>query len=169
LHPSRRIRLLAATLHGSLLHIPSLRSSLLANVRGELSSDDASTVLGAWCLLAHDVDRAVAAAGRLSWASNASLLISAPELQRALFGLVQRAVPDPTGAYAYVNPPPPVPPVQQGRGAKGRQQQQPVKKPTAPEETRKDDDEEHLDDRKARLRIGALGALAWILGACLLL
>jgi hypothetical protein len=91
---------------------------------------------------------------------------------------VQRTALDPAGIYEYLNPPPPIAatggdlPWKKGKG-------QPSGKLSAAATPRKDDSgtltprsktdeqEESEQDRKARLRISALGAMRWIFGMLL--
>ena len=87
---------------------------------------------------------------------------------------VQRTTLDPAGIYEYLNPPPPIAtggdlPWKKGKG-------QPSGKLSAAATPRTDDSgtltprskideqEESEQDRKARLRISALGAMRWIFG-----
>lgn len=66
-HPSRRIRHLAASLHALLLEIPDVRINFFAFLREVGRELQVSQILGSWCLSAWDIDRAVAARGTRSW------------------------------------------------------------------------------------------------------
>ncbi|EMD34704.1 hypothetical protein CERSUDRAFT_116892 [Gelatoporia subvermispora B] len=176
LHPSRRIRLLAVGLHTSLLHLtPAIRDQIFFQLREVASHDQAEYILGAWCLAAHDVDRQVASYARESWtvfvsfsgsssdqADSAKLVLDATLLPR-IWDFIHRTILDPGGVYLYINPPqpdapPPLPPhARKGTRPVPRKDEEPVR--AKPEE-----EEEGEQDRQARLRIGALGAAAWLLG-----
>lgn len=173
LHPSRRLRLLAVGLHTSLLQIPDLRKETFFQIREVASSDHAESILGSWCLTAHDADRQVSSHARESW--NRYVATSgAPEdklvLDETLFPrlweFVQRTLLDPAGVYLYLNPPQPVMPTPaqsrrgSGRGTPVRKDDEAVPRPKAEE------DEEEEQDRKARLRVGAFGATEWVLSGC---
>ncbi|CAL1708694.1 unnamed protein product [Somion occarium] len=188
LHPSRRIRLLAVGLHASLLSCPSpIPDQLLFFLQEVADADQAEYILGSWRMAAHDVDRQVSAYARQSWdrflsvslapsvspkpadeayiesAKQLKLLLDAASFAR-IVGFIQRVLLDPGGVYLYVNPPQPapqLPTVQRGKGGKSAQ---PVRKDAEPVSRAKpDEEEEKVDDRNARLRIGAFGAAEWIL------
>lgn len=101
-----------------------------------------------------------------------SKLVLEGEFVTGLLSFVQRAVIDPTGLYLYLNPTQATvgPQVQtgagSGRSARGRGQIQ-VKReePVEVEVERKVEiDEESETDRRARLRIGGLGVLQYLMG-----
>ncbi|KAF9818038.1 hypothetical protein IEO21_02999 [Rhodonia placenta] len=180
LHPSRRIRLLAVGLHSSLLHLPRvLTDALLYAITDGVSSDNAEYIIGAWCTAAHDVDRQVSLLARQSWVRSVSLSSAVPEqklllegaLLQQLWGYTHRTLLDPSGVYAYVNPPQAVahpPSVHQGRRGSGRAPPTPVRKDRDEEASaraRTEEEEENELDRNARLRIGACGAAEWIINA----
>ncbi|KAI0646534.1 hypothetical protein C8Q79DRAFT_910042 [Trametes meyenii] len=173
LHPSRRIRLLAVGLHTSLLQISDLRKELFFQIREVVTSDQAESILGAWCLAVHDVDRQVSSYARESWNKNITTAETSGDglrLDETLFprlwDFVQRTLLDPSGVYLYLNPPQPVVPTPassrrgSGRGTPVRKDNEIISRPKA------DEDEENELDRKARLRVGAFGATEWILSGC---
>jgi hypothetical protein len=91
----------------------------------------------------------------------------------ALFAFVQRALLDPLALHAYLNPVQVSVDVSVPRTIRGK----PVSTVSAATQTRRTDtesmarakgeiEEESEMNRRARLRIGALGALQWILGTC---
>jgi hypothetical protein len=171
-HPSKRIRALAATAHAALLARPAVRTTLLTHLRDAAPAADAATVLGAWLLAAHDADRQVAAAARRTWTActrvgdgaDTLLQLDAAQLA-ALLAFVQRAAMDPAGAYTDINPPPPAyAPPPQPHVKKGAKPPPPPPKREEEPRARADEDEELAQDRAARLRTGALGALGWIAG-----
>ncbi|KAJ7199225.1 hypothetical protein GGX14DRAFT_468328 [Mycena pura] len=134
-HPQRRIRLITASIHAALLHVPLLRGPLI---------DDASDMAaGTWALAAHDVDRTVAA------------VASADPATPALFSFLERTLMHPDALYTELNPPPPPapPPPSAGKRPIGVVQQQ------QPPRIKADELEESEPDRRARLRIAAFGAL----------
>ncbi|KAI0371298.1 hypothetical protein BV20DRAFT_1035310 [Pilatotrama ljubarskyi] len=172
LHPSRRIRLLAVGLHTSLLQIPDLRTEIFFQIREVATSDHAESILGAWCLAVHDVDRQVSSYARESWTRYVSTTQTSGDkllLDEALFPrvweFVQRTLLDPGGVYLYLNPPQPAMPTPapsrkgSGRGTPVRKDDETSARPKA------DEDEENEQDRKARLRVGAFGATEWVLNA----
>jgi hypothetical protein len=177
LHPSRRLRLLTTNTHSALLALPLLRTQLLFTLRETASSDQSEAVLGTWCLAAHDADRPVAAAGKRSWVDFVSFpTASAPserklllndELAAPLLAFVQRTALDPAGVHTWLNPPPPVVASLPTPAKKGARPVPIVKKVDEGAGARRaEEDEEALTDRNARLRIGALGALVWLIGTC---
>ncbi|TFK41660.1 hypothetical protein BDQ12DRAFT_678315 [Crucibulum laeve] len=170
-HPSRRVRFLTATLHTSLLHLPPVRDQIFFYLRESASTAQLEAILGTWCIAAHDVDRSVASATLKAWKDAISYPGSPDTADRfvlndnprsSLVSFVQRTALDPSGAYAYLNPAPPVVstpiPKKSGRGLP------PVQK-AEPESTRSkaEEMEESESDRRARLRVGALGAIRWVL------
>ncbi|KAI0824805.1 hypothetical protein BC628DRAFT_1321461 [Trametes gibbosa] len=170
LHPSRRLRLLAAGLHTSLLQIPNLRREIFFQIREVASSDHAESILGSWCLAAHDADRQVSSYARESWIRYVTTSTETEDklvLDEALFprvwDFVQRTLLDPAAVYLYVNPSQPVAqtPAQSrrgsGRGTPVRRDVELVARPKT------DEDEEDEQDRRARLRVGAFGATEWVL------
>ncbi|KAI0777188.1 hypothetical protein BD413DRAFT_171550 [Trametes elegans] len=172
LHPSRRIRLLAVGLHASLLQIADLRKEVLFQLREVVTSDQAESVLGAWCLAVHDVDRQVSSFARESWSryvtitgqSDAKIVLDETLFPR-LWEFVQRTLLDPGGVYLYLNPPQPALPTP-AASRKGSGRGTPVRKDDETSlRTKADEDEENEQDRKARLRIGAFGATEWVLNA----
>ncbi|PIL27721.1 hypothetical protein GSI_10874 [Ganoderma sinense ZZ0214-1] len=173
IHPSRRIRLQAIGLHSSFLQIPNLRNQIFFQIREVLSSDQTESVLGSWCLAAHDADRQVSSFARDAWhryvstseSSPDKLLLDASLLPR-LWEFAQRTLLDPAGVYLYINPPQPVIPVSTP-GKKGSGRGTPVRRDPEPASPRAkaDEDEENEQDRKARLRVGAFGATEWVLNA----
>ncbi|KAI8986673.1 hypothetical protein BD414DRAFT_460911 [Trametes punicea] len=172
LHPSRRIRLLAVGLHSSILQIADLRKEIFFHICEVATSDQAESILGAWCLAVHDVDRQVSSFARDSWsryvttaeASESKLLLDASLFSR-LWEFVQRTLLNPGGVYLYLNPPQPTVPTPapsrrtSGRGTPVRKEDETSARPRTEEE------EENEQDRKARLRIGAFGATEWVLNA----
>lgn len=165
LHPSRRIRLLSGELHSLLLALPGVKSALFTVIR-DAEEERQETLIGSWCLLAHDIENQISSTVLPSWEDNfgpkvdprseGSLLIqgTAP----ALISFIRQTIFDPLGAYSVVNPIQPsidTKPVKKGAKSQPRVQ--------APPETPSTDEE--LDaERKARLRAGALGSVKYVLG-----
>lgn len=120
-------------------------------------------------MLAHDVDVQVSASIRRSWDQSVSTdpaksdaLALDDRLLPSLLTFVQRVILDPAGAYNDINPIQPltdVIPLKKGVGKR-----QPIAQPRK-EEPRPNSEEEFEteQERKARLRIGAMGALRWML------
>jgi hypothetical protein len=171
-------------LHASFLRISVVRDQILFFLQETASPSQTETILGAWSLAAHDVDRAVATTALKAWketilslsevkegsTSSGEQLVLDDNLLSSIGAFVQRTALDPAGIYEYLNPPPPTSgdlPWKKGKG-------QPSGKFSAAATPRKDDSgtltprsktdeqEESEQDRKARLRISALGAMRWI-------
>jgi hypothetical protein len=123
-------------------------------------------------MAAHDVDRQVSSDATKSWKDAISRteqpgkLPLDETLTGYLLAFVQKVLLDPGAVYLYLNPlqlmVAPTPP----RKVSGRSTPIPVKKEIADPMARAkiDEDEESEQDRKARLRVGALGAIGWMLG-----
>lgn len=121
-------------------------------------------------MAAHDADRQLSAFGLKSWDDSISLrdvggkLFLNHTLLESLLSFVQRVLLDPKGVYTYLNPTPPViidSPRISGRSALAMSS---TKREEAERPKGESSDEESESDRKARLRIGAFGALKWTLG-----
>lgn len=188
-HPSRRIRLLAVGLHTTLLTLPPANAAFLALLP---DADNLEALLGTWCAAAHDVDRQVAMFARRSWTTfvascrhfgdaEAEWDTGGTKLRRsdgmtAVIAWTSRVALDPGSAYAYLNPAAVAPeqpahPTYQPKGGRVQRVQPPPKKSGVAE--REDagrgkggEEEEDVKDRDARMRIAALGALAWLVGEC---
>ncbi|EIN09055.1 hypothetical protein PUNSTDRAFT_102600 [Punctularia strigosozonata HHB-11173 SS5] len=183
---SRRVRLLAAGLHDSLLRLLPAFDALLFFFREAAAPDHLEALLGTWCAATHDVDRQVALQASRSWAHFVSASSSAAKhlddgVYASLLAWTTKVVLDPGGAHAYLNPVSSVAPSeaaspvpqrgqQQRRGQQGSgraAQQRPGTLTPTTEGTRakSEADEEKGQDRDARLRIGGLGALGWIINS----
>lgn len=144
-------------------------------------------------MASRDVDRQVASYARRSWTDCISIpvpispetepdvdepkeqdkskLVLEGEFVTGLLSFVQRAVMDPAGLYLYLNPVqvavahPSHPHHGAGRSNRGRGPVQ-VKREEREVEVEKkiDVDEESEVDRRARLRIGGLGVLQYLIG-----
>jgi hypothetical protein len=140
-------------------------------------------IFGALFLASHDVDRSVATVASKVWekivsttpgdAATSGNRISLDDTTRSsLVSFIQRAALDPNGVYTSFNPvaPPPtltVHPYQSKKGSiKGSQVSTPKRDDAGDQTPRSkiDEQEESEQDRVARLRIGALGAMRWLLG-----
>lgn len=189
LNPSRRIRLIAVTLHSSFLSIPDVHDRLLFFLQELASSSQIENILGTWCLAANDIDRSVASIAFKTWeetfvttppttgdSSTPNTHIFLDEIARSsLTSFVQRAALDPGGIYLYFSPvapsvpPPIIHPYQSKKGsAKGSLVSTPRRDDGDQTPRSKTDEQEESDqDRNSRLRIGALGAAKWLLGSSL--
>ncbi|KAI0056618.1 hypothetical protein BV25DRAFT_1995499 [Artomyces pyxidatus] len=190
LHASRAIRQRAAALHAALLGVPRLHEQIYFYLREVASEDQAENIIGSWCMAGRDIDRAVAA--RIALDKNISVvdspnkLVVQGTLLASLLSFVQRAVLDPAGLYLYLNPvfatAPSTPSTPHRNSpnpakmmAKTQKQRAAVRTASPRIPSKRDDDEEvgvrqraDIDeesetDRKARLRVGGLGVLQWIL------
>ena len=155
------------------MQIPTLRKQLFFQLHEVVSSDQAESILGSWCLAVHDVDRQVSSFAKEAWtryvstrdASEEKLPLDSTRLAR-LWEFVQRTLLDPVGVYLYINPPQPAIPIVT-TGKKGSGRGTPIKKDDeASTRAKTDEDEEKEEDRKARLRVGAFGATEWVLSGC---
>ena len=125
-------------------------------------------------MAAHDVDRQVSYQTFESWneatgtgEKETGKLVLDGTLSSSLLVFIQKSLLDPGQVYLDLNPAPPVviaPPTTKKVG--GRTVAVPSMKREDSDVTRSkgEGDEESEQDRKARLRVGALGALIWILG-----
>ena len=187
INPSRRIRLVSATLQSSFLQIKEVNDQFVFFLRETASSSQLENILGALLLASQDVDRPVAAivskvwenviaaTSRTAYGPSSSLKrISLDDTTRSsLTSFIQRAVLDPNGIYTLFNPvAPPAPslvvhPFQSKTGSLNGSQVPTPRKDDGGDQTPRskiDEQEENEEDRVARLRIGALGALRWLLG-----
>jgi len=186
INPSRRIRLAAVTLQSSFLQIQEVHDQLLFFLRETASSSQLENILGAFFLASNDVDRSVAAISSRVWekiavsisknaaGSSSAKRISLNDTTRSLLtSFIQRAALDPNGVYTSFNPVAPAAPSLMGHShqpkkgsVKGSQAPTPRRDDGGDETPRSkiDEQEESEQDRTARLRIGALGALKWLLG-----
>ncbi|KAF8899801.1 hypothetical protein CPB84DRAFT_1780009 [Gymnopilus junonius] len=171
INPSRRVRLLAASLHASLLQIPLVREQVLFFLRESSSTSQLENILGTWCLATYDVDRSVSGIASGSWkaiitteSTDADHLHLNENLFSFLNSFVQRVALDPAGVYNYLNPlpPPPLPPTTSAK--KGNAKLSTPRRDDGDQTPRskQDEQEESEQDRRARLRIAALGAIRWI-------
>ncbi|KAG6330843.1 hypothetical protein ID866_8246 [Astraeus odoratus] len=136
-HPARRIRLLAASLQVSLIHLPPTRSALVHWAQDRASQAELDTVLGTWAILVHDVDRGVARVGERAFtdfvggppnptsASRLPCLALTQPILISLLDFAHNAALDPAALHAALNPVavPVVPPVihiGSGKGAQGK-------------------------------------------------
>ncbi|KAF5370318.1 hypothetical protein D9758_006910 [Tetrapyrgos nigripes] len=169
LHPSRRIRSLAAGLHSSFLHIPSVKDQILFSLTDLLDEDQVSSIVGTWCITVHDIDRAVSSSSSELWNRHlVPLLTSDSPLLKSLESFIRRAILDPHGVYVYLNPAPPsapaLPPGRKGPGGRPLPTSRSgTETPEGAERSKADALEESEMDRRARIRVGALGSMRWIL------
>ena len=165
LHHSRRIRLLSGGLHPLLLALPGIKTRLFTLIR-DLEGERQETVIGSWCLLAHDIESQVSLTALPSWEENfgpgvdpgaeGALLIR--ETAPALISFIRQSIFDPLGAYSLVNPIQPsidTKSVKKGAKPQPRVQGPPETPPI---------DEEPEGERKARVRAGSLGSVKYVLG-----
>ncbi|KAG6901384.1 hypothetical protein C0995_012648 [Termitomyces sp. Mi166 len=126
-HPSRRLRLLAASVHLSLVQLDPVRDHLLFLLP---DSPNLETLIGTWSIAAHDIDKQVSATALKSWLD---VFTTTESHLPPLIAFVHRTILDPRAVYTALNPIQP------------------------------DEHEESDTDRKARLRVGALGAVRRII------
>lgn len=177
-NPSRRVRVLSASLHAALLQIPPVRDQILSLLRESLPESQLESILGTWCLATHDVDRQVSTTATKVWKEiistqeSSTTLLFTGKLQSMVSTFVQRVALDPTGVYEYLNPLPP-PPQQTHATSNKRGPHKPAGKGSAVStphhdegdttpRSKLDEQEESEPDRRARMRIGALGAIRWL-------
>ncbi|TRM62271.1 hypothetical protein BD626DRAFT_558116 [Schizophyllum amplum] len=143
LHSSRRIRVQAVSLHASLLQTQDIREHTIMHVNEIADPDQRERIVGALCMAAHDVDRIVASTSTRTWTACVKLTAEGAEWDNTAIAvdisntlpLPRRALFDPEGAFNA---------------------EQAVTT-TDPAET------EAAEDMRARLRVGALGSLRWII------
>lgn len=165
IHPSRRIRLLSGGLHSLLLTLPDVKSALFTLIR-DVEEERQETLIGSWCLLAHDVENQISSIVLPSWEENfgpgadagAEGVLLIRETSSALISFIRHTIFDPLGAYSAVNPIQPS--IDTKPIKKGVKPQPRVQAPLEPPST-----EEELDaERRARLRAGALSSVKYVLG-----
>ncbi|KAH7909880.1 hypothetical protein BJ138DRAFT_1154228 [Hygrophoropsis aurantiaca] len=174
-HPARRIRVLAAGLHLALLRISPVRDAMIFFVQESATTDQAEALLSTWCMLPYDLDRQVSSLGSRSWGDMISAtpeqkngtLVLDPSHINIVLSFIQRTLLDPNGIYTYLNPIPAAsqPQAASARKSGGRFVPAPLKEEQESNRTKSEHDEESLQDRNARLRFSAFGALRWILEA----
>ncbi|EGO03442.1 hypothetical protein SERLA73DRAFT_101568 [Serpula lacrymans var. lacrymans S7.3] len=167
-HPARRIRLLAASLHASLLRIQPVREATVGFIQESATIEHVESLLGTWCMSSYDIDRQVASFGQKSWSytfssqrENDRVVIDMDKLQ-TITSFIQKALLDPNGIYLYLNP---VPPVAAPPAKKPGSRPMPASKSDNVEHNRSraEGEEESEMDRNARLRVSAFGAFRWML------
>ncbi len=177
--------MVAVTLQSSFLQIQEVHDQFLFFLRETASSSQLENILGAFFLASYDVDRSVAAISSRVWgkivvptSENAAGTSSAKPIslddttRSSLTSFIQRAALDPNGVYTSFNPVAPSAPSLMSHShhsKKGsiKESQVPTPRRDDGDETPRskiDEQEESEQDRTARLRIGALGALKWLLG-----
>ena len=126
-------------------------------------------------MAAQDIDRQVSEAASKSWNSAVTTTVDAQskhqlglegELLGSLITFIQNATLDPLRVYAYLNPAPPVappPPVHRKSGT--RPTPAPARQEVDQSPRAKSDEVEESDqDKEARIRYGAIGAIRWVIG-----
>lgn len=138
----------------------STHAALLPVLLSDNAPIDMVPLLGPWCMLAHDVDRAVAIAARPAWDAHGASLFARGDYEReTLDEFVARAAMDPAAVYAELNPSPPAPPPAPAK--RGIASTSAIASPELRDKA--EGEEEAPADRAARLRVGALGALGWLI------
>ena len=144
---------------------------------------ESKLILGAWLLSAYDVDRSVRREALQNWENFVSTKTASPDdyhvkthldleghgLLDTLCDFSSHALFNTDDIFLEIFPPAPVAPPLPSKG--GSQRRDLGKQQTLPpglsleESTRKSLVDEEADaDRRARLRVGSLGALRWLLG-----
>ncbi|KAF5380135.1 hypothetical protein D9615_006188 [Tricholomella constricta] len=165
IHPSRRVRLLAAGAHLSFLQISPVRDQILLSLREIAPPSQIESILGTWYLAAHDIDKSVSSAALKAWVDTISFdsgrdhLVLDDRFLPPLVAFIQKTILDPNGVYLYLNPAPPKAPLPPPK--KGSRKEDPEAASRSKSEELEEDDQ----DRKARLRISGLGAIRRIIGA----
>lgn len=109
-------------MHLNLLKVPEVRAQVLYYLQEVATSETLESVLGTWCVLAHDIDKLASSIGTEAWNSfvrycpgrsveeplldasaEAYFLLDATS-RHTLFGFLQRTALDPLGVYTYLNP-----------------------------------------------------------------
>jgi len=155
------VRLIAVTLHASFLQIPNVKEQIILFLRETGSASQIESILGTWCLAAHDVDRQVAAIASKIWNET---ITSDETINTSLESFVQRAILDPSGVFTYLNPMPPPAPLPPVKRVGGKVTAASTPGGDQTPRSKVDEQEENEQDCRARFRIAALGASRWILG-----
>ncbi|TDL24483.1 hypothetical protein BD410DRAFT_785971 [Rickenella mellea] len=179
LSSSHRIRLLTAGLHFSILLIPQLREQIVYQIAEVMPSSQAESVLGSWFLATHDVDRQVSHQSKKSWdllvsigsapESTSGHLILEQSRRDLLISFLQRALLDPSSLYTNLNPvqpafiPSPLPGPRKGPARQAATQPSKHADQEAPVRSKPDEEDESEEDRRGRLRCGALGGMKWFI------
>lgn len=172
--------------------MPEVRADIFSFLRESGPEAQVSHILGSWCLSGWDIDRGVAARGIKSWndaiavRQNESGYVqdsSRPEVSQFVlndFTLARSVLPfiitttlEPSSTFSALNPsssaasshletPIQVDPTSRGIGSAARREISGAE--PKPFTSRLDDDPESVEDRNARLRVAAMGALKWIFG-----
>lgn len=178
MHPSRRIRDLAAIIQALLINLPHVKSEIVAFVDHQGSESDITRVLGCWCLSRWDVDKYIASQARTSWDRTIRLegpkRIAEEDVDKTLYVYLNTSrmasdllpflitcVMDPSATFLALYPSSSNPPPPNFRGNHSHLKVPAVSKATG--EPRAEEEQEPLEDRNARIRTSALHALGWIL------
>ncbi|KAJ3986996.1 hypothetical protein F5890DRAFT_1406039 [Lentinula detonsa] len=162
LHASKRIRLATASVHRSFISIPAVSDQIKLQL--ETDSSESADAIGTWSLATNDVDPVVANVAAESWRQFAG---NSPSLlcREQITSYAQRAILDPGGLYAYVNPalPSPSPPPTKGKStpltAKVSEDTSDLQQPQGSDGLQSDSLETDTD-RDARIRVAGIGSLA---------
>jgi len=108
--------------HLNLLKVPEVRAQVLYYLQEVATSETLESVLGTWCVLAHDIDKLASSIGTEAWnsfvrycpghfveeplmdASAEAYFLLDTTSRHTLFGFLQRTALDPLEVYAYLNP-----------------------------------------------------------------
>ncbi|KAI5116021.1 hypothetical protein M0805_005027, partial [Coniferiporia weirii] len=182
LSSSRRIRLLAAGLHASLLRIAPIHEQVVYFLREAGDPSQVEAILGSWCMATKDVDRQVSMQAAKAWdlvfqsslASSSAIDLDESALS-LLLDFIKRALFDPAAVYTDLNPVQPayvpsLPAHASPRNKNATKRPSPLSPTVKSAEDegqghmrKPEDDEESEGDRKGRIRVGALGVLRWTL------
>ncbi|KAJ3719553.1 hypothetical protein DFJ43DRAFT_1005337 [Lentinula guzmanii] len=163
LHASKRIRLVTASVHRSFISIPAVSGQIKLQL--ETDSAESADAIGTWSLATNDVDPVVANVAAESWRQFAR---TSPSLlcREQITIYAQRAILDPGGLYAYLNPAPPSPSVSTPTLSHKEKLRLTQKNDTSdlPQPQGFDglqsDSLETDTDRDARIRVAGIGSLA---------
>ncbi|KAF8329398.1 uncharacterized protein EI90DRAFT_3125180 [Cantharellus anzutake] len=183
LHPSKRLRVLSSSLHGKFLTLSESRAAILHFFTQTADASESKPILGSWLLSVHDVDISVRRESLRNWTNftvsrgvssevdyaKQHLDLKAQDLLDGLSQFSVDALLNSDALFLNVFPPAPTAPEPPLRGTGQRRslgkQREPLDSTVPEEPTRKLlVEEEAENDRRARLRIGALGAIEWLLG-----
>ncbi|KAJ3992694.1 hypothetical protein F5050DRAFT_1579091 [Lentinula boryana] len=162
LHASKRIRLATASVHRSFISIPAVSEQIKLQL--ETDSSESADAIGTWSLATNDVDPVVANVAAESWRQFAG---TSPSLlcREQITSYAQRAILDPGGLYAYLNPAPPSPSPPPTKGkptpltAKVSEDTSDLQQPQGFDGLQSDSLETDTD-RDARIRVAGIGSLA---------
>lgn len=167
LHSAKRIRLLASNLQALLLSNATLRTQVLHEIQVVTDPERLGDYFGLWLLSSFDIDRQVLQVGQSTWVSALEHIkqgydnnFGDGEFAIALETFLMRIILEPAHVYETYYPWTTRPVTQSGPSKK--RESSILDLDTS---KRSEGEEEDVQDRNARIRVAALGALRWLIGS----